>query len=66
MSEAQEIRAWRRAQACYASPQFQRAYVKGARAALRGLTADACPYRNRHGWRAWRTAWLRGYRSALL
>ncbi len=62
-SQVDTTRAWARARRRYRSPQFQRAYVRGARAALAGLPIDACPYRNREGWTAWRNAWLSGYHS---
>lgn len=59
-------RAIRRARRRYASPQFRRTYVRGARAALAGLPPDACPYRrprNRTWGDVWRDAWLNGYHS---
>jgi ribosome modulation factor len=43
-------------------PGFQRAYLKGAEAAIAGDGVEACPYR-RQGWKAWRQAWLAGHAS---
>lgn len=56
-------RAERRARRLYQSSGFRGAYVKGARAALFGLSEESCPYRATRGWLAWRRAWLLGYRS---
>lgn len=48
------------------SKSFQGAYLKGVRAAERGHGESACPYKPdpTKTWRkAYRNAWLRGYRS---
>lgn len=64
MAESVQVtRAWTRARRLYDSPGFQKAYVRGARAALSGRHADVCPYRSRSGWVAWRRAWMRGFNS---
>lgn len=63
MSAVEETRAWTRAKRLYDSDRFRRAYLRGARAALAGLPIDACPYRSRNGWAAWRAAWTAGWRS---
>lgn len=64
MSAFELERAQTRARRIYPrSSGFQGAYVKGAQAALAGRSRDACPYRNRRGWIAWRRAWLSGYSS---
>lgn len=59
--------AQRRARKLYPrSKGFRGAYLKGARAALRGAPESACPYPDDPAktWRqAWRLAWMRGYLS---
>lgn len=48
------------------SKSYQSVYVKGARAAVGGGQESACPYKPDplKTWaRAYRTAWLRGFRS---
>lgn len=56
-------RAEARAARTYKSPGFRKAYRAGAVSALAGRPADDCPYDSRSGWRAWRNAWLAGWRS---
>lgn len=49
------------------SPGFRRAYVEGARAAIKGDPKTFCPYRDEQAntWRrTYRLAWLRGWLSA--
>lgn len=53
-----------RARALYRSAGFRKAYVRGASARYAGLPAKACPYRNKDGWSAWRSAWMAGWAAA--
>lgn len=61
-------RAMARARRLYPrSKHFRNAYMKGVRAALVGLSENACPYKRDPAktWlAAYRAAWLRGYQSA--
>lgn len=61
------VRAAERSRRLYPrSVGYQRAYFRGAQAALAGKPETACPYRREVAstWRtAWRRAWMGGYDS---
>lgn len=60
-------RARQRAEQLYPkSTSFQGAYMRGARAALKGNDSTHCPYKvdTRGTWRrSYRLAWMRGHQS---